>query len=116
MGVSRGQGYTLVEVIVALVVFTTGALGLAAGSAIVTREMAANGTRSLAGRLARNRQEQFQAGCPGAESGSETHGSVRSAWTVVTLASSLALLDGRISYPTPRGNRTDAYTLTVWCR
>ena len=116
MGSSGREAYTLIEVIVALVVFTTGALGLAAGSAIVTRELAVNGTRSLAARLARSRQEQVRAACPSAESGGETHGSVTSVWTVSNLDSSLARVDGRISYSTPRGSRTDPYTLTVWCR
>ena len=111
----RPEGYALIEIIVALVVFTTGALGLAAGSAIVTRELAVNGIRSTAARLALNRQEQIQSACRNAQSGSETHGSLRSAWTVSDVDSSQVLLAGTISYPTRRGPRTDSYTLTVWC-
>ena len=109
-------GYTLIEVIVALVVFTTGAMGLAAGSAAVARDMAANGTRASAARLARNRQESVQSACRAAQSGSETRGSVRSAWTISWLDSSTLRLAGTVSYFTHRGARTESFALTVLCR
>lgn len=112
---SGSRGYTLIEIIVALVVFTTGALGLAAGSAIVTRELAVNGIRSAAARVARNRQEHIQSACREARSGSELHGSVRSVWSVSRVDSSQLLVAGTISYPTRRGARTDPYSLAVWC-
>lgn len=112
---SGDQGYTLIEIIVALVVFTTGALGLAAGSAIVTRELGANGIRAAAARLAKNRQETVRSACRTAQSGSETSGRLRSDWTVSRLDSPRLRLAGTISYPTYRGTRTDAYSLAVWC-
>ncbi|MDQ3672848.1 MAG: prepilin-type N-terminal cleavage/methylation domain-containing protein [Gemmatimonadota bacterium] len=109
------KGYTLLEVIVALVVFTTGALGLAAGSAIVTREMGVNGIRAAAARLASNRQERVASACRTAQSGSETSGSVRSVWTISRPDSARLRLAGTISYPTRRGIRTEPYALAVWC-
>jgi prepilin-type N-terminal cleavage/methylation domain-containing protein len=110
------QGYTLIEIIVALVVFTTGALGLAAGSAIVTRELGTNGVRAAAARLAKNRQEQVRSTCRTARSGSETLGRLRSSWTVSPIDSSHISLVGTVSYETRRGTRTDSYALTAWCQ
>lgn len=112
---SANGGYTLIEIIVALVVFTTGALGLAAGSAIVAREMAANGTRAAAARLAQNRQETVRSACRTAQSGSESSGSITSAWTVSRIDSSRVSLAGTISYPTYRGTRSESYSLSFWC-
>jgi prepilin-type N-terminal cleavage/methylation domain-containing protein len=110
------RGYTLIEVIVALVVFAIGALGLAAGSAIVTREMATTGTRSAATRLARNRQEAVHSACRTAQSGSEMAGGIRSEWTVSRADSSRIRLAGSVSYETYRGSHTDPYTLAFRCR
>jgi prepilin-type N-terminal cleavage/methylation domain-containing protein len=109
------KGYTLVEIIVALVVFATGALGLAAGSAIVMREMTANGIRGAATRLAQNRQERVHSTCRTAQSGSETAGSIRSEWSVSRPDSSTMRLAGSVSYDTYRGTHTDPYTLALRC-
>src|SRR5215210_7826806 len=95
-------GYTLIEIIVALVVFTTGALGLAAGSAIVTRELGANGVRARAARIAKNRQEQVRSACRTARSGSENFGNLQSSWSVSRIDSSHIRLAGTISYETGR--------------
>jgi prepilin-type N-terminal cleavage/methylation domain-containing protein len=109
------RGYTLVEIIVALVVFATGALGLAAGSAIVMREMATNGIRGAATRLARNRQETVHSTCWTAQSGSEIAGGIRSEWTVSRPDSSMIRLAGSVSYQTYRGSHSDPYTLAFRC-
>lgn len=110
------SGYTLVEVIIALMVFTAGALGLAAGSAVVAREMYASSVRSEAGRITASRLEIVQSTCPMAQSGSETQGSVISEWTVLPLDSTSVRLTGTVSYLTPRGRRNEAYSATVVCR
>src|SRR5688500_18404326 len=113
---TANRGYTLIEIIVALVVFATGALGLAAGSAIAMREMATNGIRSAATRLARNRQDTVHSACRTAQSGSETAGGIRSEWTVSPADSSRIRLAGSVSYETYRGSHTDPYTVAFRCR
>jgi len=112
----KNRGYTLIEIVIALVVFATGALGLAAGSAIAMREMATNGIRSAATRLARNRQETVHAACRTAQSGSETAAGFRSEWTVSRADSSRMHLTGSVSYETYRGSHTDPYTVAFRCR
>lgn len=109
-------GYTLVEVIIALLVFMTGALALAAGSAVVVREMRTSSLRAEAGRLIASRLEIVQSICPIAQSGSETSGSIVSEWAVAPLDSASVRLTGTVSYLAPRGRRTEAYSNIVVCR
>jgi len=112
----RDSGYTLIEIVVALVVFTTGALGLAAGSAIVAREMSTNAVRAEAARLATSRHEIVESACRAAQSGSETRGPVTSTWTVSRPDSSRVRLAGTVSYPVARGTRSDRYSASIGCR
>jgi prepilin-type N-terminal cleavage/methylation domain-containing protein len=112
---SLRDGFTLVEIVIALLVFTTGALGLAAGSAVVARETGINGLRGDAARLARSRQEIVQSACRSARSGAEARGSLTSTWTVSRGESTTVTLTGTVSYPTTRGARTEPYALTIQC-
>ncbi|HEU4748419.1 MAG TPA: prepilin-type N-terminal cleavage/methylation domain-containing protein [Gemmatimonadaceae bacterium] len=116
MGASGMRGYTLVEIIVAMVVFATGALSLAAGSAIVAREMHINGIRAEAARVATSRQEIVGSTCRTAVSGSEARGSIQSRWTVLRIDSIRLSLAGTVSYHSPRGARSESYSVTVGCR
>ena len=102
--------------IIALLVFTTGALALAAGSAVIVREMHTNSVRAEAGRLTASRFEIVQSTCLLAQSGSETRGSITSEWTVSPLDSTGVRLTGTVSYLSPRGRRTEAYSAIVACR
>ncbi len=115
MGRSLRDGFTLVEIIVALVVFTTGALALAAGSAIVAREIGTNGLRAGAALLARSRQEIVQSACRAAESGTDARGRLISTWTVSRVESTAVTLTGNVSYSSSDGARTEPYSLTVSC-
>lgn len=109
-------GYTIVEIIAALFLFAVGALALAAGSAVVVREMHASSVRAEAGRLTASRLEIVQSTCEAAQSGSETQGAITSEWTVAVLDSSSVRLTGSASWLTPRGRRSDTYSATVTCR
>lgn len=110
------DGYTLVEVIIALMVFAVGALGLAAGSAVLVREMHASSVGAEVARLAASRFEIVQSTCPTTGSGSDTHRSIRSEWTVVPLDSISVRLTGNVSYLVPRGPRNESYSAIVTCR
>jgi len=55
---SRRAGLTLIEVIVAMLVFAVGALGLAAGSATIARQMSNTSLRSRSSSIARSRDER----------------------------------------------------------
>ena len=109
-------GYTLIEIVVALLLFTVGALALVATSAVVGREMRANATRERAGRIAATRLEILRAACRGAVAGREILGRIESEWSVGFPDSSRVSLLESVTYPTARGGRTDVYWVTLACR
>jgi prepilin-type N-terminal cleavage/methylation domain-containing protein len=63
---SGNGGYTLIEVVIAIVVFAVGALALAASSAFVARAMARNALQETRARAAANRTEIIKSQCVGA--------------------------------------------------
>jgi prepilin-type N-terminal cleavage/methylation domain-containing protein len=108
-------GYTLIELIVALIVFTVGGLGLVATSAVIGGELTANAVRERAGRLAASRLEILTAECRTATAGQETVGGINSEWSVSFPDSSRVSLLESVSYTTRRGTRTDTYRATQPC-
>ena len=111
----RSAGYTLIELIVALLVFTVGGLGLVATSAVIGRELLSNAVRERAGRVAASRLEILAAQCRIATAGGETVGGINSEWSVgFPDTSRLSLLES-VTYTTRRGSRTDIYRATLPC-
>jgi prepilin-type N-terminal cleavage/methylation domain-containing protein len=108
-------GFTLIEVIVALLIFTVGALALAASSAVVAQSLAMNALRELAGRVASSRIEVIKSQCGIAASGRETVQQIESAWAVTRTDSSRISITEAVSYISPRGSRTETYRAMVWC-
>lgn len=112
----RPAGYTLIEVIVALLVFTVGALALAASSAMAARAMAANALRERGTRVAANRIAIVKSECGIAVSGSERVQQIESAWSVSRFDRSRVSVTETVSYESLRGPRTQTYRTTIWCR
>jgi len=108
-------GYTLIEVVVALLLFTVGALALVATSAVIGRELNANAVRERAGRMAESRLEMLGTGCREATAGREERGGIESKWSVGFPDSAHVNLLESIVYPTRLGSRTDSYRVTVPC-
>jgi prepilin-type N-terminal cleavage/methylation domain-containing protein len=107
-------GYTLIEVVVALLVFTIGGLALAGSSALVARSMEANAARETAGRLAMSRMEILRSECKAAKGGAEELGAIQLRWAVTSLSGATAILEST-SYTSPTGTHTETYHATVWC-
>ncbi len=110
------MGYTLIELVVALLLLSIGGLALVATSAVVARELNANAIRERAGRIATSRLEILGAGCRSATGGREIFGRIESEWSVGFSDSSRVSLLESITYPTRRGDRTDLYRVTLPCR
>jgi prepilin-type N-terminal cleavage/methylation domain-containing protein len=113
---TRTAGYTLVEVMVALFVFTVGALALAASSAMVARAMATNSQRERGGRLAASRIALLKSQCGTAVSGSELVHGITSAWSVARSDRGRVSITETVRYASPGGPRTQTYRTTIWCR
>jgi len=108
-------GYTLVELIVALLVFAVGGLALASTSAILGRGLNTAAVRERAGRVAATQIERLAAGCRAAASGREDVVQIRSEWTVSRLGASSVEINESVSYEGSGGLRTDSYRAVVGC-
>ena len=109
-------GYTLVETIVALVVFSVGGLALTSTAALLGRQLRMDNLRERAGRVAVSRIESLRASCAGGGSGSEVVEGVRSEWSTTPAAGSRLALVESVSYTGWKGARTDTYRALVECR
>lgn len=109
-------GYTLIEILVALFLFTAGGLALVGTSAVIGRELNENATRERAERTAASRLEILAAGCRTASGGRETLGRIESEWSVSYPDSSHVSLLESITYPTRQGARSNLYRTTLPCR
>jgi prepilin-type N-terminal cleavage/methylation domain-containing protein len=99
------RGFTLAELLVAVVLLNVGLLALVGGSAAVVRRHTSVRARSIAAQVAKARVELLAAAACGG-SGGVTSGSAASAgglaeaWTVSTLANGVRELDERVTFAT----------------
>jgi type II secretory pathway component PulJ len=112
---ARIAGYTLIETIVALLLLTIGGLALVSTSALIGRAMNTNAVRERAGRVAASRLEILGAACRVATGGRETLQQIESEWSVAPFDSARLSVVESVSYPTPRGGRTDMYRVVLPC-
>jgi type IV pilus modification protein PilV len=78
-------GFTLVELVVAILVLTIGLLGLASTAAVVTRQMGSAAQQTIAAQTAQSRFEQLRSNynCAALSDGSANAGkNVTETWTV----------------------------------
>lgn len=109
------HGFTVIELVLALFIFTVGALSLAAGSAVVARQLGANRVQSRAERLATSREEIVRSACRIASSGWERDGPIRLEWTVSKPDSTTLSLTGQVTYLTAFGVRNDPIAAIIDC-
>ena len=112
---TASQGYTLVEVIIAILVFGVGVLGMVASSGIVSKAMAGNAVRERSGRIAASRIEVVHSQCRTARSGEERFQQVHSRWLIAADNPSRISVIESVTYPAANGLRTDIYRAVVWC-
>jgi len=114
--VRNRAGFSLVETLVALVLFQFAMLALTAGAAVAARDLAAARRIAVAHEMARNRVEQLAAvACPTPGTGtSETNGFIEQ-WRVEGGERSRAITDS-VAFPRPNGKvGMSAARATVLC-
>ena len=116
------RGFTIVEVLVAIIVLTIGLLGLMGTGALTTRMIARGQRSALASIHAGERMEVLRASaCISRAAGSETlyrGGTVvgRNDWTWATAGANLFRLTLASRYKTTQGRqRSDTMELTISC-
>ena len=102
------SGFTLVETLVALLLFQIGMLAVAATGAVAARDVAIARRTALARDLARNRVEALRStacGVTGSGAGSaESAAGVTEHWRVVASGSGRAIVDS-VAFALPAGRR-----------
>ena len=109
------NGYTLVEVIVAMLLFSVGGLALASTAAMMGKQLNVDLIRERAGRMAVTRLESLRAGCGVAVSGGEEAGGIGSNWSVSREGPRVSVTE-RVTYSTWQGGRSDSYVALIQCR
>lgn len=119
------SGFTLIEVMVAIVILSVGVLGLISTSALVTRMIGRGNMTTKATQLAQTRLEILRQqalsttpSCSSVSGGTATASSgISEVWTVTIPAgfSSLRQLSVTVTYPISGGTRTATMTTQVRC-
>lgn len=110
------RGFSLAEVMIAMVILCVGVLAIAASSAAITRMSAEGGRSGGSAAVAESRIEALTA-TPCASmstSGSATTGKFTETWTVTT-ANLLKTISVSVTYTTGRATRTSTYVAYVSC-
>ena len=114
--VGKRAGFTLVELLVAMMVFAVGMLGLAATAGSVTRMMGGAKRQTIAAAVAQSRLEKLRSSpCASITSGSETVRGITNVWTVTAVSRGVNVKDS-VSFPTSRNvRRSKVYQTTLSC-
>lgn len=115
LGRPARNGYTLIETIVAVLLFTLGGLALASTSAVIGRGLTADAIRERASRIAASRLEIISAECRTATSGREAFQQIDSEWSVSFADPSRVSVVESVSYVTGKGRRTEFYRALLPC-
>lgn len=109
------RGFTLVEMLVAIVVLTVGVLGLAGTSALITRQIGGGAVQSRAATIAASRFELLHASdCRNLASGTATARGITESWTVSNETRRVRV-STTVTLPTVRGARTQTFQSTIPC-
>ncbi len=103
------KGFSLIELMVAIMVLTVGLLGLAASSAVATQMIGGGGRHTLAASVAQSRFEMLRRGrCATLSGGSSYTRGVSESWQIDSVRTS-AFITSRVTYQTRRGPRTQTF-------
>ena len=100
------RGFTLVEVILAMVLLAVGLLALASGSVGVMRQMRSGNKAAVAAMVAQARMEKLRSkGCSAISSGSATTSGMSEKWTVTVAIARVNAVAETVFYSSRAGKR-----------
>ena len=109
------KGFSLIELMVAIMILTVALLGLAATSAVATQMIGASGRSTLAASVAQSRFELLRRGrCTTLAGGSAYTRGVSESWQIDSIRTS-AFVTERVTYQTRRGPRTQTFRTVRPC-
>ena len=110
------RGFTLIEMIIAIIVMTIGIMGLASTAGYVAQQMGSGNMQTVAAALSAKVADSLSARkCTSLVAGNQTKRGVTISWTVTT-ASRTRTVDQTVTYKQRRGsNKTVNYRMVVQC-
>ena len=115
LGTKRRAGFTLVELLVAMMVFAVGMLGLAATAATVTKLMGGAKRQTIASTVAQSRMERLRSSpCASLTAGTDTSRGVVNKWTVQSVTRGVNVTD-TVTFTSARGATYKVYKTTLAC-
>ena len=116
MNERQPAGFTIVEVLVAMLVLAVGVLALAGTTAVTVRRMSQSGRLAAAATVARRRAESSFAGsCSAVTSGSERLFNVSSEWSA-SVGPTAADITQSVTFAAPQGNHRDSFLTSAPCQ
>ena len=117
------RGFTLIEVMIAVVLLTVGVMALASGSAQVSRMIGRGRTDTMLGEVISSRADQLRRiaasttpPCTALANGNATTSGITQSWTVLGAAGAVSR-DVRLimTYRTARRAHVDTTMITLYC-
>lgn len=114
---NRERGFTIIEVIVAIIILSVGLLALVSSAAVVTRMISQGQRYSEASALANQRFEMLRSQtCAAMANGSAASGRFTVAWTVVADATGRSRnVTVTVTSPTRTSTRNDVFQTVILC-
>jgi len=95
----RRDGFTIAEVIIAMVILSVGLLALASGSVGVVRQMRAGNQAAIAAMVAQSRMEKMRSRtCSNISTGTTTTSGMSEKWTVTALSARVSAVAETVTY------------------
>jgi Tfp pilus assembly protein PilV len=92
------DGFTLVELLIAVLLIDVGVLAMVAGTALIVRRQNAMRTRALAAQIAANRIQRLQGGACESLTGSATQSGITEQFSADAMANGLRDLRDSVSF------------------
>jgi prepilin-type N-terminal cleavage/methylation domain-containing protein len=110
------RGFSLVEVIAAMVILTIGVVGLAASTAAITRLTGQGGLTANSAAVAASRFDVLRATpCASLAGGTATTGKFSETWTVTTPSTYARNVIDNVTYTASRRTRTSVFSTILSC-
>jgi prepilin-type N-terminal cleavage/methylation domain-containing protein len=110
------RGFTLIEMIIAIIVMSIGVMGLASTASYVAQQMGSGNMQTVAAALSSKVADSLSSRkCAALVAGSQTKRGVTVSWTVTT-ATRIRTVDQTVTYKPKRGStKTINYRMVVQC-
>ena len=113
---SDRRGFSIPELLAAVVILAIGVLGLAGSSAVMSRQMTAGAQQTVASQVAESRFESLRGqACAGLVSGNADTRGVREAWVITPAANKTVRAEVTVSFTAGQSQKVRVYTSGLTC-